>query len=159
MSKSADSVVGFHHPGIVVPNLERAIEFYSQLLGYELVSKSCWTSDDKGFNQVVGLEGSAASFCMLRGTNAYLEIFKYSSPAKDQLVDARYANELGIRHLSFQVENIEILLDRCAELGGSRINDPFVVPGRAAAAYCRDPFGNLLEFIKPMGSFPELITT
>ena len=96
---------------------------------------------------------------MLRGTNVYLEIFEYSSPATDQLVDARYANELGIRHLSFQVENIEILLDRCAELGGSRINDPFVVPGRAAAAYCRDPFGNLLEFIKPMGSFPELITT
>lgn len=159
MNKSADLVVGFHHPGIVVPDLEQAIEFYTELLGYELVSKSSWSSDDDGFNQVVGLEGSAASFCMLRGKNAYLEIFEYSSPPGDQPVQPSYANEPGIRHLSFEVEDVETLLDRCAALGGSRINDPYLVPGRAAAAYCRDPFGNLLEFVKPMGGFPELMTT
>ena len=49
------------------------------------------------------------------------------------------------------------MLERCVELGGQKMNDPFSVPGGATAVYCRDPFGNLLELVEPGGRFPPLV--
>jgi len=102
----------------------------------------------------VGLEKSAARFCMLKGKNAYLELFEYAGAPDQAQSHPRQANESGIRHLAFAVSDVDAALDRCVELGGNRINKPVLVPGRASAAYCRDPFGNLLEFVMPLGSFP-----
>ena len=153
------TVLGFHHPGIVVPDLDRAIEFYTGMLDYELYSESSWTSDNGGFNQVVGLEGSAARFCMLKGGNSYIELFQYESPRPSADSATIGANELGIRHLGIAVTDVDAMLERCVRLGGSKMNDPFSVPGGAKAVYCRDPFGNLLELVEPGGRFPPLIAT
>lgn len=157
MSEANPLVLGFHHPGITVPNLDAGVAFYSRLFGYEVVVQSAWEKDNKHFNQVVGLQGSAARFCMLKGANAYLELFEYSAPVTVSGALAQQANELGIRHLAFLVSDVEEALRRCVELGGSKMNDPSAVPGRAAAVYCRDPFGNLLEFVESLGGFPELV--
>ena len=156
MSEANRLVLGFHHPGITVPDLDAGVAFYSQLLGYEVVVRSAWEKDNKHFNQIVGLQGSAARFCMLKGANAYLELFEYSAPAPKSGTSAQQANALGIRHLAFLVSDVEEALRRCVELGGSKMNEPSVVPGRAAAVYCRDPFGNLLELVQSLGGFPEL---
>lgn len=144
-----------HHPGIVVPDIERAVAFYCAVLGYEVHSRSSFGAEDTRFNQVVGLNGAAANFCMLRGTNAYLEIFEYeeSTPKASTLSTAC---EEGLRHLAFVVDDVEAQIERCERHGGSRINDPVSIPGGATAAYCRDPFGNLLEFVVPAGRFPPL---
>ena len=156
MDESGKLVLGFHHPGIVVPDLEQGIRFYSQLLGYEVLMQSEWRADSEHFNQIIGLQRSAARFCMLKGPNAYLELFEYSAPAPAPKPPPSQANELGIRHIAFVVADAAQAVARCVALGGAKINDPVVVPGRAAAVYCRDPFGNLLEFVKPLGAFPEL---
>lgn len=157
MNGSADNVIGFHHVGVVVPDIDRAIEFYTALLGYDLYSEGSWDAGHAGFNQVVGLERSAARLCMLKGSNGYLELFEYASPANTDR-RARQANEIGIRHICIAVEDVGAALDRCVELGGSRINEPWSVPGGATAVYCRDPFGNLLELASPGGRFPEPFT-
>lgn len=156
MSESGELVLGFHHPGIVVPDLERGMAFYSQLLGYKVILQSAWDADSERFNQIVGLQGSAARFCMLKGPNAYLELFEFSAPAPEAKASPCQANEMGIRHIAFVVADAQQAVQRCVALGGAKINDPAVAPGRAAAAYCRDPFGNLLEFVEPLGAFPEL---
>ena len=150
------TVLGFHHPGIVVPDLDRAIEFYTEFLGYELYSRSSWTSENDGFNQVIGLDGSAASFCMLSGGNGYIELFEYEAPAATVDPAALGANEPGIRHIAIAVSDVAAMLERCVELGGHKMNDPFSVPGGATAVYCRDPFGNLMELVEPGGRFPPL---
>lgn len=156
MSEANQLVLGFHHPGVTVPDLDAGIAFYSQLFGYEVLLRSSWEKDNKHFNQIVGLQGSAARFCMLKGANAYLELFEYSAPAHKSGTVDQQANELGIRHLAFLVSDVEEALKRCVELGGSKMNDPSAIPGRAAAVYCRDPFGNLLELVQSLGGFPEL---
>ena len=157
MSEANRLVLGLHHPGITVPDLDAGVAFYSQLLGYEVVMRSAWKKDNKHFNQIVGLQGSAARFCMLKGANAYLELFEYSAPAPGSGMLVQQANELGIRHLAFLVSDVEEALRRCVALGGSKMNDPSAVPSRAVAVYCRDPFGNLLEFVESLGGFPELV--
>ena len=159
MTDPADNIIGMHHPGIVVPELDAAIEFYTSLLGYELFSQSSWDADHEGFNQIVGLGGSAARFCMLKGGNSFIELFEYAAPVGTNDPGKLGAHELGIRHIAICVRDVDVALARCEDLGGSRINDPVSVPGGATATYCRDPFGNLLELVTPGGRFPQPITS
>ena len=155
MSSPSNHVMGFHHVGVVVPDLELAISFYRELLGFEVISESSWERDNLVFNQIVGLENSAARFCMMQGNNSFIELFEYSEPAYVHHDDPGQAFQPGYRHLSFAVTDVPAILERCIELGGRKINEPLRVPGRAAGVYCHDPFGNLLEFVQPMGNFPK----
>lgn len=155
MTGESDNVVGFHHPGVVVDDLDKATRFYCDLLDYSVVTESSWDEDNDVFNQIVGLEGSAARLRMLKGTNAYIELFEYRKPdSADAGLSEAY--QLGIRHLSFLVHDVNAMLDRCVQLGGQKMNEPVSVSGRATAVYCRDPFGNLIEFVETLGGFPEL---
>ena len=36
------NIVGFHHAAIVVPDLDRAVQFYCALAGYEKIRESRW---------------------------------------------------------------------------------------------------------------------
>jgi glyoxylase I family protein len=146
-------IKGFHHPGIVVPDLENAIRFYTELFNMKIVREHEW-DESSHFNKIIGLDRSSAKYCFLKGANCYLELFQYSSPASDVKPGELNANDTGIRHLCFLVEDVAQVQDKLTQLGGSIINEPVDTPGIATAAYCRDPFGNLLEFIAPVGDFP-----
>jgi len=150
-----------HHPGIVVPDLEAAANFYSTLTGFEIVRETSWTTDHVIFNKVVGLKGSAARLCLLRGKNSYLELFEYSAPASNAVPGEREASDYGIRHLCFEVVSVATVLKQVVALGGSQINDPVTNESGTTAVYCRDPFGNLLELVapSPAGPFPSLRPT
>ena len=149
---------GIHHAGVVVPNLNEAISFYCDLAGFEKLRESSWDAQNLAFNQIAGLENSAARFCVLKGKNGFLELFEYSSPASNASPEQRAANDYGIRHLCFEVDDVVAALDKVVELGGSRINDPVTLAAGITATYCRDPFGNLLELVMPApgGTFRSL---
>ena len=153
MKDSANNVIGFHHVDLVVPDIDGAKTFYMALLDLELYSESSWDGDNSGFNQVVGLEQSSARLCMLKGSNGFLELFEYSSPTGTNAGQSQ-ANDIGFRHLCVVVNDVDVALQRCIELGGSKMNDPYSVTGGATAVYCRDPYGNLLEMVSPAGRFP-----
>ena len=152
------NVTGFHHAAIVVPDLEKAIRFYSALAGYEKIRESRWSSDSV-FNRIIGMTGTSARFCMLEGPNGYLELFEYEQPQSTADPASLDANDYGIRHLCFQVEDVEEALARVIELGGGKMNDPVTNELGITCVYCRDPFGNLLELIRPADDFPSLTDT
>ena len=145
---------GMHHAGIVVPDLDAAVVFYCALAGYEKLRESSWNENDNAFSQIIGIEKSAARFCMLKGRNGFLELFEYRVPASDADPGIRAANDLGIRHICFEVDNVASALKRLIELGGSPINEPVTNEAGITATYCRDPFGNLLEFVSPADGGP-----
>ena len=152
------NVAGFHHAAIVVPDLDRAVQFYSALAGYEKIRESRWDSES-AFNRIIGLTGSSARFCMLEGPNSYLELFEYQQPQSTADPASLDANDYGIRHLCFQVEDVAQALARVIELGGGKMNEPVTNELGITCVYCRDPFGNLLELIKPAGGFPSIKDT
>ena len=147
------NVLGFHHAAIVVPDLDKAVHFYSELAGYEKIRESRWDSESV-FNRIIGMSGSSARFCMLEGPYGYLELFEYEQPASTANPASLDACDYGIRHLCFQVEDVHAALARVIELGGSKMNEPVTNELGITCVYCRDPFGNLLELIKPAGEFP-----
>lgn len=149
------AVVGFHHAAIVVTDLDRAVRFYSALAGYETVRRGCW-GPDSVFNRIIGLSGSSARFCMLKGPGGCLELFEFEQPQSAADPALLNANDYGIRHLCFQVQDVAAALRRVVALGGGKMNEPVTNELGITCVYCRDPFGNLLELIRPAGDFPRL---
>ncbi len=152
------TVRGIHHAGIVVDDLDAAIAFYSALLDMEVVERDHWRPGSDLHDQAVGLIGSGADGVMLCGSGSYLELWRYTAP--EQVGDdpgQRGANERGIRHLALEVDDVPATLARVVALGGQKMGDPVEVSDDGAAAvYCRDPFGIILELMSTGQSMASL---
>lgn len=148
---------GIHHAGLVVDDLNAAIAFYGALLDMEEIERDSWRAPSPMHDQGVGVVNSGAEGVMLRGSNSYLEVWQYFSP--DQVGDEpadRGAHERGLRHIAIEVDDVQAALDRLVELGGSKMNDPVDMGDGAAAVYCRDPFGTIIEFMSVGSSMASL---
>ena len=135
-------ILAFAHPGIVVPDLDKAIEFYSMMFGFKVIGNESWEDSDD-YDQAIGLKGSAAKGVIMAGHNCHIEIFEYSAPAPTVAPPESFlAHETGIRHIAFYVDDSQKELDRLIALGGSALGS---LPEGGGAVYARDPFGNIIE--------------
>ncbi len=140
----------FHHPGLVVPDLEKGCEFYKHLLGIEEVSRFSWDlSNGDRAAAVINLEGSAAKAIMLKGDNFNFELFEYSAPEQHGNPATRQPCDPGIAHIAFEFSDIVAACDRFKAGGGTLHSDP-VNLGNTLAIYGRDPFGNIIELMQPV---------
>lgn len=149
-------IKGFHHPAIVVPHLEKAREFYEEILGFTVVEELSWDNPSRKHDQITGLENSAAQAYLMKCNNTYLELFQYKSPAADYEGHQPSANEPGIRHLAFEVDDAQVEYERLVRAGGMPINQPYIFPEGGSAVYCRDPFGNIIEFTTAGRGYPSI---
>lgn len=151
-----------HHAGLIVPNMEKAIEFYIALLTVDIVKQVEMTEPMEIFDAVTGLDQAVAKVCLLRGDGFFLELFEFQNPQyggdpdSEQYPGRFNATSPGIRHLCFQADKIEKSLQRVLELGGSCLGEIRKIPNGGVAVYCRDPFGNIIELTKPEDAFPAL---
>lgn len=73
-------VQGIYHIGVSVPDIDRALNFYIDLLGgVEEVPPLEWR-DNAFIDAVVGLRDSAAKQFFCRLGNAHIEVFEYAQP-------------------------------------------------------------------------------
>lgn len=146
-------ILGFSHPALVVPDLEKARTFYERMFGFELVDREGWDATDEMYNQGVGLTGSSARGYILRGHNCFLELWEYDAPEPaGPDPGALGANEPGIRHLAFYSDDVWADYERLKALGGIVMNEPAGNAEFGWAVYCRDPFGNIVELTTEGGT-------
>ena len=138
-------ILAFAHPCLVVPDLERASQFYQQMFGFEVMSKEGW-EDSPEMDRAIGLKGSSCRGLMMKGHNCFLELFEYDSP-QDKMISALdfNADSQGIRHLAFYVDDCKAEYQRLQDLGGIALGEPAGDDDSGYAVYCRDPFGNIIE--------------
>jgi len=138
-------IIGFHHPGIVVPDLEKARQFYCDALGFRVIRNYDW---DESFSEtaerVMGVAGTAAKCLLLNGQNCFLELFEYQEPKSKGDPFSRQANDNGLAHLCFQVTDIFMAFEQVKSAGAITHGEPVQV-GEGFSIYIRDPFGNILE--------------
>jgi len=135
-------IVGIHHVAVGVPDLERALTFYRDALGFEVVEQTQWAGDNPRADRAIGLDRSAAQMVMLKAPNAFVELWQYSAPVPQ---DRRGRPcDYGYPHLCLQVDGIQAEYDRLAAAGMEFVGPP-VDFGIAAAIYGKDPFGNIIE--------------
>jgi len=150
-------VIGVHHIGVSVPDLDKAHEFYVGILGaVEDVERLQW-ADNPFIDSVVGLKGSAARQFFCRLGNVQFEVFEYSAPKQGPLNPARGVNEYGYTHFAIQVEDIAAVHERIVAAGLPVHTPPAMdlittdangVKHGYTGTYCRDFFGNVFEILE-----------
>jgi glyoxylase I family protein len=141
-------ITGFHHPGLVVPDLERARRFYTEALGFEYIRDYGWGAEQSEVaEQAIGVAGTSTRCVLMKCGNCFLELFEYLTPAPQGDPRLRRACDYGIAHLAFQVDDIDSVFDRFVAAGGVSHNRP-VRAGEAVSTYVRDPFGNIIELMQ-----------
>ncbi|MDE0004214.1 MAG: VOC family protein [Rhodospirillaceae bacterium] len=143
------AILGIHHTALVVPDLQRALDFYCGVLGFETVQIGPMTPT-RGTEENVQLERPEALGHIVRSGWGHLEIWEFKHPVHpEHQFFWTPVNEYGIRHISLMVENA---MDTYKYLKEHMIfhAEPIVhsVEGpdnEAWTAYGRDPFGNVLE--------------
>jgi catechol 2,3-dioxygenase-like lactoylglutathione lyase family enzyme len=143
--KEEQMINGFHHTSITTPDLDRAVAFYGDLLGFEKRADGQWEIGNHQLDAIVGLKDSAARFVMLWARNTHLEIFEYSAPESRPDTGPMRASDHGITHLCFDVTDIDAEYARLSAAGVEFTTEPVTVFG-VRTTYARDPDGNVLEF-------------
>ena len=147
---------------IGVSNLEKSLEFYADILGYDnIIFKA-----EKVFEDLAVLPGSKTSlkraiithskhregpFAKLFG-NSYLELIEVVGYKPHKIFENRFWGDLGFIHLCFDIKNMSALKVACEKAG-----HPFTVDGGAGFemgeaaghfTYIEDPDGTLIEFVE-----------
>ena len=147
-----DSNLAVNHLGLSVPDLDAALAWYQELLGFRLLtSPRQLRADDPGLGPALHamLGPHVRSFRIAHltaGNGVGLQLFEFSEPPAEDNVHRNAPWRGGFTHLCVTAPNIEALTRKIAESGG-RSSEVFrSIPERPyAAAYCEDPWGNVIE--------------
>ncbi|MGI4983423.1 MAG: VOC family protein [Janthinobacterium lividum] len=129
-----------HHFGISVPDLDAAVAWYGEMLGFDLESR-------------MTIEQIPARIAFVRRERFRIEIFEVPGAAPlppDRRIPNRDLRTHGNKHLCFEVESVPAAI---AELRahGADIAFELAVDGRPTA-FIRDVAGNLIELLEPFAA-------
>lgn len=122
------------HTAIVVSDLKRALDFYTQVLGFKIERRK-----EFGNRELVVLSlGEAPA--------AKIELLRYDATDKSQIVPED-RTLLGLRHLAFHVTDVTRVYEELKNKGVKMLDDPpFMKEGGPPIAFGMDPEGVLIEF-------------
>lgn len=135
-------IVGIHHIAVGVPDFDAGLAFYRDVLGFEEVQRSEFSGPNPPVEAAIGITKPSARMAMLRGGNAYIELWQYTEPPPQNL-SAR-PNDYGYPHFALEVKDIQAEHARLSAAGMQFVGEP-VEFGTSAAVYGQDPFGNVIE--------------
>jgi catechol 2,3-dioxygenase-like lactoylglutathione lyase family enzyme len=138
---------GIHHTAISTGDMERALRFYRDLLGFTEVFSSTWEVGTEEVDRIVGLQDSSARVVMLKAGNACIELFQYETPRPKPNEANRPVCDHGITHLCLQVTDIDAEYARL-KAAGMVFHCPPQTRGGLRVTYGRDPDGNVVELLE-----------
>jgi catechol 2,3-dioxygenase-like lactoylglutathione lyase family enzyme len=138
------------HVGIVVEELGAAKEFFATL-GLELQGEAALGGDV--VDRVVGLEGvrTDVAFMNTPDGHAQLELIKFNAPPAQGGDQHAPSNALGIRHLTFAVDDIEATLAKLQALGAELVGELARYEDSYLVCYVRGPEGIIIELGEKIG--------
>lgn len=143
--RGTDLIIGLDHTGIVVPDLEAAIEFYTRAFGAEVVSREADTDVDP---DAIGLPGEQVRLrgALLRTNGALLELHQYLQPTGTA---ARRVCDIGLGHVAFAVTDIDAAYEHLQREGMRFNTAPQTITSGVLAGrrwvYGQDPWGVVVE--------------
>jgi catechol 2,3-dioxygenase-like lactoylglutathione lyase family enzyme len=139
---------GVHHVSLTVHDMDLMLAFYSGTLGFTEASSLSWEAGNDMVDGILGLQGSAADVRILRASNAYFELIQYHAPPGREVDPAHPVTDCGVRHVAFDVVDIDAEYERLRAAGISFNCPPTEVTVQGhplKSAYFRDPEGNVME--------------
>ena len=136
--------------GIVVEDLDAAVEFFTEL-GLTLEGRMSITDEWAG--RVTGVRGQRVAVAMMRTPDGHsrLELSRFDAPAI--VSDHRTApvNSLGYLRVMFAVEDLDDTLARLRKLGATVVDEVVNYQDVYRLCYIRGPEGVLIGLAEELG--------
>jgi catechol 2,3-dioxygenase-like lactoylglutathione lyase family enzyme len=140
-------ISAIRHTGLVVVDLERALHFWCDVLGFKILKQM----DESGphIDAMMGLQEVRVTTAKLAAPDGNLiELLKFHShPDRPQWDGTPHST--GFTHIALRVENLEALVCKLEPLGVIFPAAPQFSPdGGVKMIYARGPEGVLLELVE-----------
>ena len=150
-------ITGFRHVGIVVPDLEAALDFYGRVLGLQVIRHMeeggeflqtlLGMPDVKATTVKMGLAGNSSE----TPSNPVIELLFFHQPIARQV--QRRLDDRGPTHLALTVDDIDDLHDRLQKEDFNFISAPVLSEdGAVKLAFGQTADGTFLELVEEFGS-------
>lgn len=138
------------HVGVTVAELERAVRFYTEGLGFEVAVRQTSAAAYLALTGYPGVEIDTA-FVELPGDGVRLELQEYRRVGEHGRREPGTA-PVGSSHVCLRVADVEAALARAEAAGGRRVTDPVAIDSGVndggRAVYLRDPDGYTIELFQ-----------
>jgi len=144
-------VIATDHTGITVSNLERSLEFWQNVLGFEFSHRAHQTSEMA--SEITGVPGAEIKLAVVKAPSGHkIELLEYLAPA-DRKKDVNLRPcDVGHVHVALTVENLDAILENIAASGWKAAGKPQTLKSGPNAGkrviYVRDPDGTTIEFMQ-----------
>ncbi|MGN6870215.1 MAG: VOC family protein [Solirubrobacteraceae bacterium] len=140
----------FDHVGITVADLDTVTGFFVGL-GLEVEGRTF--VEGEFVDTVIGIRGSRSHIVMLRppegGTG--LELSSFAAPEHEPGSPTAMANELGLRNVSFEVDDLQATVDWLAADGYGLVGGIGEYENIWRMAYVRGPEGIIVSLAERIG--------
>jgi catechol 2,3-dioxygenase-like lactoylglutathione lyase family enzyme len=137
------STLQTHHVGVTVSDLDRAIEFYTDVLGLSVQAR--FEVAGEAFETGVDIAGASAQFAHLDGNSVRIELVEYEPAGDDEV--APQLNDSGATHLGFRVADLDIFYQALPSTVET-LSSPQTTETGTRILFVRDPEQNLIEILE-----------
>ncbi len=147
-------ITEIRHTGLVVANLDRALEFWRDLLGFKIVRQMEETGEH--LDAFLGLKNVRVTTVKLAAPDGNLVELLYFHSHRDKAEWKGTPHTTGLTHIAFTVDDLDSEYRRLSAAGLTFIAPPQVSPdGGVRVTYCRGPEALLIELVERIHGVAE----
>ena len=137
------------HIGINVENLEAAKTFFTDL-GFRVVGEA--EMQGELVDRITALKGVKDNIVMLQAPDRQLnlELVQFHNPVDEAGIQPSAANTLGLRHLCFEVEDLDGILTTLQKKGYKLVGEVQTYDDSYKLCYIYGPEGIILELAEQL---------
>jgi len=132
-----------HHYAVTVSDLDRAVAFYRDTLGLDVLSE--FSVGGEAFATGVGIDGASAEFAHLDAGDARVELVEYD-PEGEPAAETEL-NQPGATHLGLEVDDLDSVYEDIVD-DVDPIAEPQTTESGTRICFVRDPDGTLVELLE-----------
>jgi catechol 2,3-dioxygenase-like lactoylglutathione lyase family enzyme len=140
-------VLGFNHTNFTVSDLDRAITFFTEGLGFELLSRA--PRSPKLIARMTALPEPEMEVAFVQGPGHRIELIEYRAPTPGR-VEGRLC-DAGAAHLALDVPDVGAAVEAAARYGFTLVGEVIAIddgPNKGReVCYLQDRDGVTIEFI------------
>jgi catechol 2,3-dioxygenase-like lactoylglutathione lyase family enzyme len=145
-------IIGIDHVGINVPDLNKGITFFSDVLGFTPVTQLGPIPLDAGWKEAnhINQGTGAVTIKMINaGTGASIELFSYEDN-KGSITHPN-SDDIGASHIAFYTSDINAAVKYLKTKGVKILGEPFLTPSGDTSGeswvYFETPWGSKMELV------------
>ena len=131
-----------HHVGTTVSDLDRAVDFYTDTFGLDVVAE--FSVGGEAFAEAVGVADASATFAHLDAGDTVVELVEYEPEGAGTTTPT--LNQPGATHLGLSVDDVDTFYTGLAN-EVETVSPPRTTESGTTVLFVRDPEGNLIEVL------------